>query len=268
MIRQLIIPILMFLNSAHATDAPQDTKKCSSTPCANTATGEDPGEIELRAANLELNKIRASSDDKLRWQTITLFSNSKDPKNQKLIVHKESNTEVALEADRGLLVFRSPQGRNAFQIATSSGDADNPCPKYQLEVVDASSEHAIIRKICPKYVYAQGHEFKSFDYYLYDRQTATMRVIWSASALQNVSMLKMPIPDPVVTPTARGYRYQWKGQVALSGSLGNVSYNNLYERKKSSSGSLELICKDMSAGKQGEIEVGSCEGGILPLVSK
>ncbi|MTW10517.1 hypothetical protein GM658_07855 [Pseudoduganella eburnea] len=157
-------------------------KACASAPCANTAPGEDPGEIELRAANAELNEIRASSDDKLRWQTITLFSNSKDPKNQKLILHKESNTEVTLEADKGLLVFRSPKGRNAFQIAPPPGDADNPCPKYQVEIVDANSEHAIVRKICPKYVYGQGHEFKSFDYYLYDRATVmTQRFLLNLS---------------------------------------------------------------------------------------
>ncbi|WP_170298726.1 hypothetical protein [Massilia eburnea] len=81
-------------------------------------------------------------------------------------------------------------------------------------------------------------------------------------------MLKIPNPDPVVTPTAKGYRYQWKGQGALGGSLGNVSYNNLYERKKSNNGTLQLVCKDMSVGKQGEIETGSCEGGVLPLVGK
>lgn len=256
MTKQLTVPLLyLFLVSANAADPQQEKRKCTSTPCANTATGEDPAEIDLRAVNAELDSIRASSDDKLRWQTVTLFSNSKDPKNQKLMVHKASGTEIALDAAKGLVVFRSPQAVNAFQIASVPDGTDNPCPKYQVEVVDASAEHAVVRKVCPKYEFGPGREFKSFDYYLYDRATATMRSIWSASAIQNASALKSPKPDPTVVPTAKGYKYQWKDN--------NASYNNIYERKKNKEGRLELVCKDMSVGKHGETEGGSCEGGIL-----
>lgn len=268
MTKQFILPLLCLLfASAAATDSQQGKQNCTSMPCANTATGEDPGEIDLRDATAELDKIRASSDDKLRWQTITLFSNSKDTKNQTLVVHKESRTQLTLEADKGLLVFRTPQRTNTFKIAPPPGADDNPCPKYQIEVVDASAEHAVVRKICPKFEIGRGREFKSYDYYLYDRATATMRSIWSASAVQNVSFLKSPKPDPIVTPTSKGYKYQWKGQVALGGSVGMVSYDNIYERQKSKEGILELVCKDLSVGKKGQTEGGTCEGGILTLTS-
>lgn len=267
MAKQFLLPFLyLLLTSAAATGQPAAMQKCRSTPCANTPTGEDRGEMDARATNAELDMMWASSDDKFRWQTITLFSNSKEPGKQKLLVHKDSNTELALEADKGLIVLRTPQTVSAFQIASPPGGTDNLCPKYQIEIVDASAVHAIVKKICPKYEYGPGREFKSYDYYLYDRTTASMRSIWSGSALQNVSMLKSPQPDPLVTPTANGYKYQWKGQVALGGSVGNVSYNNLYERKKSKDGRLELVCRDMNVGKHGEIEGGSCEGGILDRI--
>jgi len=268
MSKKLIVPLLcMSFSLAHAFDAQRLKPKCTSTPCANTPTDEEPGEIELREAKKELDKIRASSDDKSRWETVTLFSNSKDPKRQTLLIHKASDTQIKLDGEKGLLTFRTPQRATSFQVASPSGGSDNPCPKYQIEIVDATAEHAVVRKICPKYAYAQGHEFKSYDYYFYDRASATMRAIWSASALQNVSMLESPKPDPVVSPTANGYRYQWKGQVALGGSIETVSYNNFYERKKSKDGFLELICKDMSEGEQGTIEGGSCEGETLTRTS-
>lgn len=269
MCKNLIALLLcMPFSLAWSFHAQQAKQQCTSTPCANTPTGEDRGEIELREAKAELDKIRASSDDKLRWEEITIFSNSKDPKNQTLLIHKASNTQITLDGAKGSLTFRTPQHATSFQIASPPGGSDNPCPKYQIEVVDATSEHAVIRKICPKYAYDQGHEFKSFDYYLYDRASATMRAIWSASAIQNVSMLKAPSPDPMVSPTANGYRYQWKGQVALGGSMGTVSYNNVYERKKSKDGLLELVCKDMSEGKQGTTEGGSCEGETLTRTNR
>lgn len=250
--------------SNQAADGP--TRKCTSTPCANTATGEDPNEAIDRDAKARIDQIRSSSDDKQRWKKVKLYSDAPDPKRLLMPLLAESKTMLSLDPTTGNITIVSPEQKHVFEFASAKGARDNPCPLYIVQVIDASQEHALIRKTCPKFEYKPGHSFKSYDYYLYDRQTATMRDIWSASAMENTNLLQSPTPELSVINTADGYKFQWKGEVASGGSMTTYNINNLFVRERNKSGKLELVCKDMLSGKHGEVESSRCEGGVLSLV--
>jgi len=50
-------------------------KKCTSTPCGNTATGEDPSDIAERHDENLLNDLRETATDRQRWGISSLYSN-------------------------------------------------------------------------------------------------------------------------------------------------------------------------------------------------
>jgi hypothetical protein len=180
-------------------------------------------------------------------------------------LHAASSSTLSLDPNKGDLTIATPEQKHVFGIAAAKNSPGNVCPLYILQVIDASNDHAFIRKTCAGFEFKPGHWHKSFDYYLYDRQTATMREIWSASAIENLNLLVIPSPELSISKTADGYRFQWKGEVASGGALTAYNYNNLYSRQRNKEGKLELVCKDLTI--QDEVEGGLCEGRALPLVS-
>jgi len=68
---KIITLFLLFLGSpmTHAQDAHAQPKqgKCTSTPCGNTASGEDPQEQRIREGAARSAAIRAGGDDQVNW---------------------------------------------------------------------------------------------------------------------------------------------------------------------------------------------------------
>ncbi len=274
-IDKTIICLLLCLNSlsGFSVESAKQAKQtissghqCTSDPCANTPTGEDPSEMAEREGRARSDQIRQSPEDSLRWKRIRLYSDSTKPERLQMIAHYQSRILMVLDPKSGNLSFRSSAGVHTFNVAMQDKAANNLCPAYNIQVINASSIHAVVRKTCPKFEYKPGQAYKSYEYYLYDRQTATMREIWSASAIENLSLLRSPTPEPSVSINSDGYTFQWKGDVASGGTLMPYNFNNLYTRQRNKSGKLELVCRDMTAGKHGEVESGLCEGGKLSLV--
>ncbi|MTW10513.1 hypothetical protein GM658_07835 [Pseudoduganella eburnea] len=243
-----------------------DPDVTSETRANTSSTSKDPNDAIDREAKERIDQIRSGSDDRQRWKKVKLYSDAPDPKRLIMPLLTGSNTMLSLDPTSGKITIASPEQKHVFEFAPAKGSPDNPCPLYIVQVIDASKEHALIRKTCPKFEYKPGRSFKSYDYYLYDRQTATMRDIWSASAMENLSLLQSPSPELSVSNTADGYKFQWKGEVASGGSMTMYNFNNMYIRQRNKDGKLELVCKDMLSGKQGEVESNRCEGGVLPLV--
>lgn len=263
--KQLLASLLcLALVSAQAVEALHEKRRCTSTPCANTATGEDPSEIAEREGRARLEQIRQGTDDKVRWKRIRLYSDSTDPKRLEMMVHSQSAISMSLAPQSGNLSFRSPAVVHTFNVAAPGKGSDNPCPVYNLQVVDASDGHAVVKKSCPKFEYKPGREYKSYEYYLYDLKTASMREIWSALAIVNASQLVAPTPEPTVSVTSNGYQFKWTGFVSQGEQPTNRAYNLAFVREADKKGNLKLVCRDLAAPKA-EHAAGGCEGAGLPL---
>lgn len=249
---------------ALAWDAPKSKSNCSSISCANTPTGEHPGQVAQRKAD-ELNAtIRASDDDRKRWSRFVIYADSTASEDLKLEIHKKSGLTIELSPSKGDLKFSRLGMAQTFHIAAPRKSTNDPCPEYDLKVLDASADHAVIRKTCPIFEYRPGRKYRGYEYYLYDQKSETMQQIWAASALENVQQLLLPKPEPIVTKTPDGFSFKWKSESPGSTDSGAI-YNNLYTRTRSKNGEVLLSCRDLSAPK-GEEAGGTCEGGVLPLI--
>jgi hypothetical protein len=270
-------PALLFCLLSFSTNAAEQVKQpsqsptpgrqCTSEPCANTLTGEDPSEIAEREGRARSDQIRKSADDKVRWKRIRIYSDSNDPQRLQMNVHNQGTLSMLLDPRSGNLTFRGPAVSHTFNVAAPGNASDNPCPIYNLQVIDASADHAVVKKTCPMFEYKPGKEYKSYDYFLYDPKTASMREIWSASAIDNVSQLEAPRPEPIVAKLPNGYQFKWNGTVSSGGKPSNRSYNLMFLQERDKRGKLELICRDLAAPKS-EQSAGGCEGAGLPLVNQ
>jgi hypothetical protein len=236
--------------------------KCTSSPCANTATGEDPGEIELREARKRDDEVRRSDDDSLRWSRFRLYSDSKRPEDLELLVHKQSGTHLRLDPGTGSMTVSGKEFAHRFSIAHPAGSEGNLCPNYSLQVLDASSAHVVVRKICLAHQYKPDRTYKEIAYYLYDRQAARMREIWRSSDMIDPKWIKVPKREPAVVQTNDGYTYQWKGKLTQKPGEPQYEISNVYMYDRSASGETELVCRDLT-DETGELETGTCEGETL-----
>ncbi|HEY0491475.1 MAG TPA: hypothetical protein VGD30_18340 [Telluria sp.] len=264
--RTLQSVLLFIVTTIHALAwaAPNLKAECSGTPCANTLTGENPGQVAQRHSD-ELNAtIRASDDDKKRWSRFVIYADSTALEDLQLELHKKSGLKLELFPSKGDLKFSRPGMAQIFHIAAPRKSKNDPCPEYDLKVLDASADHAVIRKTCPTYEYRPGRRYRGYEYYLYDQRSATMQQIWAASSMENVQQLGIPKPEPLVTMTPDGFTFKWKSEVPGSTGAG-TSYNNIYTRIRAKNGEFILSCRDLSAPK-GEEAGGTCEGGALPLI--
>ncbi len=251
---------------AQAPTKPISEHKCTSNPCGNTATGEDPQEQRIREGEALNNKIRDSADDKNRWRTIPLYSDSSKPNELSLPVVKTAGLEMRLDPKLGQLTFSKTGMQQTFLIASPRGTKNSSCPEYSIEVIEASAAHALIRKTCFRAEYAPGRYSMSIEYYLYDAETAVMRNIWRAT----VSDKKAHMPDAKPTPTLKtlpnGYRFDWSGIQPSDSPPSTTTIHNSYVRNIEKVGEKELLCTNLSAPKGQGIEDEMCEGGILPRV--
>ena len=257
----------MFLRaSAQTTSTPTPVQKCTSSPCGNTANGEDPQEQRSREAAVRADKIRVGADDQRRWESISLYSDSVKPEHLKMSVVKAADLEMRLDPKLGHITLERRSIQQTFSIASPLGDKSSICPRYVIDVVEASAAHALLRMSCLKAEYAPGRYHMGVDYYLYDVETATMRTIWEASVNDKDAHLPDAKPTPSLKTIANGYRFDWTGVKPSNSRPSTTVLHNSYTRSVEKTGLKVLLCTNLSAPKGKGVEDDMCEGGVLPLV--
>lgn len=167
-----------------------------------------PGALAEKAGEKMLNEVRKSGTDKQRWQTFTLYNDDRDPAALRLVLVQRANFVMRLDAKHDLLYFEKPGVQQAFHVSGNSA-ANQVCPSYDISVIDASSNHAVILQRCIANDAPPGKMHFSRAYYLYDMKTATMINIWySGDQVRKVPLAFLP-PDPIVTTISKGYRVDW-----------------------------------------------------------
>lgn len=234
--------------------------QCASTPCGNTATGEDPQEVLLREARAEQNKIKSRGPDQVRWQ-IPIYSTSTKKSDLEMLITKSAEFSMRLAPAKAYLYFSLPSSNQAFKIGEPNA-TDSLCPKYNLQIVDASDKHAVVQKNCPRTQYRAGKFFSGVTYYLYDAPTATMREIWRASAVGSKDPLPLAEPVPSVKIIDNGYLFDWKGLHPGGSSTSSATIHNKYVRKTEHNKQI-LVCVDMKV-QGGAVEDEICEGTTVP----
>ncbi len=262
----IIIGAVCLPACAQEARAPATAAKCTSTPCGNTATGEDPQEQRLREGAARSDAIRASDDDQRRWSSVRLNSDSTKPERLTMPVVKATGLEMRLDPKLGQLSFTKPGMQHTFTIASSLGDKSSVCPEYSIQIVEASAAHALVRMACLQAEYAPGRYHIGVDYYLYDVETAVMRDIWRAAVNDKNARMPDAKPAPSLKLVPNGYRFDWTGIQPSNGKPSTTVLHNSYIRNTEKSGGKILLCTDLSAPKGEGVEGDMCEGGILPRV--
>lgn len=239
--------------------------KCTSEPCGKTATGEDPQEVALRKANEARDKLAATGSDQDRW-IFPLYSDSSKADRLQMDVVKAAAFRMRLLPKQGHLVFEHPRATNTFEIATVKDIASSTCPKYNVSIVDAGADYALVKMNCPIYEYKPNRFSMSSDLYLYDANSSIMRNVWSGEASGKGQKFPAAKPLPTVKKIADGYQFDWVGIMPNDPDQRKVEIHNKYQWT-TDQGKPGLRCTDPTAPKGSGVENGKCEGGILPLVS-
>jgi hypothetical protein len=237
--------------------------ECTSKPCGYMPAGEDPQDVLLREARAEQNKLKSDGPDQVRWQ-IPIYSTSKKKADRETLITKSAKFSMRLAPAQGYLYFSTPFSNQAFKI-DEPNTPDNLCPKYNLQIVDASDKHAVIQKSCPRLQYRAGKFLSGVTYYLYDVPTATLRDIWRASAVGSKDPLPLAEPIPSMKIIDNGYLFDWKGMHPGGSSTSSVTIHNKYVRKAESN-KPTLVCIDMKV-QGGAVEDDMCEGSTVPKVN-
>lgn len=258
--------LALALDSQQSPQKSVSLKPCAYQPCPNTPTGEDPAVIDMREQERWEKSLQDGSDDIKRWKSIRLYSDTTEADQLKLSIIKSRKFEMQLIPQKGLVRFSAPEMAVAFRIASIPGSKADVCPLYNLKVVEASSEHAVVRKSCPRYEYAPNRFHMDAEYFLFDWRSLTMRSLWFAVS----SSKDAPFPDakpPIkVVPIANGYRFDWAGLFPDDNSPQKIKISNSYIREKRSNGYPVLVCTDLSAAKGEGRENEMCEGRTLDRV--
>lgn len=171
----------------------------------NQATGQDPQQARIEAGRRIQDALRATEDDRKRW-TLPIYSTSERPESLSLEVVRSAGMSLRLSPAQAHLAIFTPASKHVFAISGAQGTG-TVCPKYNLYVTDASSEHILLKRVCRTFEYKPGRYAKSVTYYLYDQPTATMRDIWTASASGKDDPMPDANPSPLLKRLANGYQF-------------------------------------------------------------
>jgi hypothetical protein len=254
---------------AKPVKSPDTVYKCTSTPCGNTATGEDPSEIAEKNGEKILKEVREKATDRQRWGISMLYSSDSNVAGSRLDIIRDIGFSVQLQPRTGQLVFEKNGIKHIFAIAGAPGAKNDMCPRYAIAVVDASAEHAVIKRSCFQHEYKPKRFYKSVDFYIYDMPTASMRNIWTAATEDTTLAGAMVTPNPSLKATTQGYLLDWTVTDISKSATEKYKVRMLFVRKiEKANKSMSLVCTDLTAPKGENVEAGACEGNRLDLVSK
>jgi hypothetical protein len=246
--------------------APKDDSACN--PCGNTATGEYPGDIAEREGKKILDGIREGGNDQKRWEIITIHSDAKEPNYLKLTMIKSIGLQMRLDPKKGHLSIEKDRFNQTFEIGSAAENSASTCPKYNINILDASSAYALIKKTCLLFEYRHDRFSMGVEYFLYDMETAAMRSMWVGGTTDKMSRLPQAKPSPVIKKLSNGYQFDWTGVDVSDKQRGKYSIHNKYVRVMDpKSKKMSLRCTDMAVPKGEGIENDLCGGDGLRLIS-
>lgn len=254
------------LNHTEKSRSEKITGKCTSTPCSNSATGEDRQDIAIRNARHAQEKLDNSGDDSRRWKR-PLYSDSTRADDLTVDLIREEKFFMKLSPVSGQISFSMPDKNDTFEIERPIGSANGICPEYSINVVKAAKTYALLRKSCMKHEYKPGRFAMGATYYLYDSISHTTRTIWESQANGQNDPFPKPKTEPNVTTKSNGLQIDWKTTYPFEGRVQTLTMKTRYVHK-SINGKLEFVCTDLLAPDGENLEVGACEGGVLPRVTK
>ena len=238
--------------------------QCESTPCGNSATGEDPQDIAIRNARRARDARANSSDEKARWKR-TLYANATRPQDLELILGGATDLSMRLVPSTGQLQFSRGGLADVFEVEQPRGSPNPQCPEYGINVVTAAKEFAVVRKSCTLYEYKPGRLSMGATYYLYDVPSHTMRTFWQSQTNGQNDPFPDPSTEPMVAGLADGIEIEWKATYPAEGKVRSLLMRTRYTRT-AARGKVELVCTDLSVQDGENVEVGACEGGALKRI--
>lgn len=213
--------------------------------------------------------MRSNATDRQRLGITMLYSSDNQPSGPTLDIIKAIGFRVGLQPKTGLLTFERNGVEHAFAIAGAPGTKNDMCPRYAIAVVDASPDHAVVTRSCFQHAYKPGRFYKSVDFYIYDRQTASMRNIWTGATEDTSLAGAMVTPNPTLKATPNGYLLDWTVKDISKSATDRYKVKlRLVRQMEKSKKSLSLVCTDLTASKGQDIEAGACEGMQLEPVLK
>lgn len=216
-----------------------------------------------------MKEVREKATDRQRWGITMLYSSDSNPAGSTLDIIKDVGFKAHLQPKTGQLPFERNGAKHTFAIAGVPGTKNDMCPRYAISVIDASVEHAVIKRSCFQYEYKPKRFYKSVDFYLYDVPTASMRDIWTAATEDTTLAGALVTPNPALKATKNGYLLDWTVTDISKSVTEKYKVQMLYVRKiEKANQSLSLVCTDLTAPKGENVEAGVCEGNRLELVSK
>lgn len=252
--------------TAKAKPSGIDTSRCSDY-CANTPTGEEPWVIELREAEAERKELFKNGKNKEIWERYSIYSDSTEPEHLKLPLDRESGLEIRLDPKKGTLNIEKAGFKQVFGFTSPQGTPRDICPNYSVRVIDASSTHAVIERLCSLYEYQPQRFNDGVEYLLYDMATATMQTIWMAAG-EGTRPFPQPSPHPNFKKIENGYKLDW---VAVDPSdKTKFSMHTEYIRKMDEKeNEMYLVCTDLAVPKEdADDDPGACYGGGPLLVKE
>lgn len=269
---KVIVACFSYLFIGHASSAATDDRspvgKCTAHPCPNTSNGEDPGVIEAREGKKLEAELRSDPNDQNRWSSSILFSSATNTQQLTIPIVMAANFNVSLDPKKGWLTFSSPKISQTFKLSSTASASTNPCPKYQIRVIDGSVDYALIKKTCPKHEYRDQRFYRGTDYYIYDMKSNTMRGIWSASTMLDTSSpFPSAKPEIALKKIKDGYQFDWTGMFPSDNSPKQMQIHNLYKRERDTKGGYALVCYDASTPSRPLKENEMCESDTLERIT-
>lgn len=242
-----------------------DTSHCSNS-CANTLAKEKSNDDLDGEAEAYYQKLLATGTNKEIWGLYTLNADAKNSEHLKLPLDKPTGLQIRLDPKTGRLYIEKKGLKQIFRFASPRGTPHDICPNYSIQVIEASSSHAVITRLCPIYEYAPNRFHMSTEYYLYDLPTATMRSLWALDASDKKTPFPYPSVEPHVKKIANGYQLDW---IAIDSSTNRkLSMHTKYVREfDKKDNKTYLVCTDLTAPKDEEHD-GACEGGGPMLIKE
>ncbi len=240
---------------------------CPSEHCSPDISTQKPSVLHIPDLNAELKKIRDNGSDSDRWYYFKLFSSAVSSDDLTVSIIKNIGLNMRLDPKKGYLTIEKNGLKQIFQIGAPSS-SNNVCPNYNLEILDASEKHAVIRKKCPLFEYGKNESYRGTDYFLYDMETASMFSFWSGYSDNKVEKFPeaSPIPTSNLKITETGYEFKWTGssKSSLKKEIFSIDAKYIRERNKKTK-KLEMRCINPEDPK-GEFTGGPCEKPGAPTI--
>jgi hypothetical protein len=184
-----------------------------------------------------------------------------------MMVVKDAGTQMALDPEKGEIAFSSKEATHRFELTAPRGDTKPSCPDYTVQIIEASVQHVLIQHTCNQWEYRPNKFRSSVTYFLYDRETASVRSIWANSAVGKGAPLPSADPEPSLKVVSGGFKFDWRPRQENKGGQSQHERHMSFQRKLLG-GKKELVCFDQTFPKSEAEGNGDCQAERLIRVER